>query len=90
MKKLFFSKETQDKNVNRIRKIDVVWNEEVGCYAAKVLFVPKKETGCTENEIIGMRLYAETERAMEKALQDACTLYHCEEDMMVVIPDQRK
>lgn len=90
MKNLFFPKKTQDKNVNRIRKIDVVWNEEVGCYVAKVLFVPKKETGCTENEIIGMRLYAETERAMEKALQDACTLYHCDADMEVVIPDQGK
>ena len=50
----------------------------------------RKPPTVLKNEIIGMKLYAETERAMEKALQDACTLYHCEEDMMVVIPDQGK
>ena len=37
-----------------------------------------------------MRLYEETEWAMEKALQDECRLHHCKEDLEVLIPDQEK
>ena len=90
MKKLIFQQKFRRHRIQRIQRIDVAWNKKAACYIARVLFAPEKASDCAENEIIGMKLYAETERAMEKALQDACMLYHCEEDMMVVIPDQGK
>lgn len=90
MKKLTFQQKFRRHRIQRIQRIDVIWNTKAACYVARVLFTPEKASDCAENEIIGMRLYAETERAMEKALQDACTLYHCDTDMEVVIPDQGK
>lgn len=88
MKKLTFQKSGICNGVLRIQGIDVVWSKKAMCYVARVLFEPKRESVCVENEIIGMRLYAETERAMEKALHDECRLHHCKEDLEVIIPDQ--
>ena len=65
MKKLTFQKSGIYNGVLRIQGIDVVWSKKAMCYVARVLFEPKRESVCVENEIVGMRLYAETERAMD-------------------------
>ena len=90
MKKLTFQRSCKHDGILQIQRIDVVWDKKTLCYVARLLFAPSRESVCAENEIIGMRLYAETERAMEKALQDECRLHHCKEDLEVMIPDQEK
>ncbi len=51
----------------------------------KTVYLHRAESlSVRKTKLIGMELYAETERAMEKALQDECRLHHCKEDLEVI------